>query len=508
MKTIPSLILSAALLAVLPVEQTFANSATWATSFDGDWSEVTNWTPNTTYPGLGVAVDQVATFSTRSGTTTTIDVNLDVDVTLGGLVMTPNASWSYQIASASGKKITLANSSGTASLSFNGGGGGVREIQTAMDLDTNTISISGRKGTFSGNLTAINGRNITLNVTSIPQGSAPDVFVFNGSNSFGAGTINLAGEGALFLGNAMAGGGSATTIHFTDTTKRTTLGLSTTGTVDYGNKIVVDAGARGQISVKANSANSSIGDIRVNSTGYLRLTTDNGHRLITVDGDVYVAAGALLLGQADSTQNSRSITVNIADGNTVSGSGMIATAASGASPNVPITLKSGAILAPGDPEVAGSTAILSIGGVFDSVDYSESLFTLESGAKIQFDLNGTVAGTDYDQILVAGTGVFSLNGAIAEFNLLTGSYQSTDVVVLMDFAENATRIGMFAGLDEGATVMLGGGSAEISYFGGTGNDVVLTNFSVIPEPGVVWLLGLALVAGVGMRLRDARRAGA
>ena len=43
-------------------------------------------------------------------------------------------------------------------------------------------------------------------------------------------------------------------------------------------------------------------------------------------------------------------------------------------------------------------------------------------------------------------------------------------------------VGTFKGLPEGATANLGGAQFRISYTGGTGNDVVLTQLTTTPPP--------------------------
>ncbi len=87
------------------------------------------------------------------------------------------------------------------------------------------------------------------------------------------------------------------------------------------------------------------------------------------------------------------------------------------------------------------------------------------------EIEGTTVGTQYDQTNVTGTvtiagGTLTLAGAYAPFS------GNTFVIVANDGADAVT--GTFAGLPEGATIVFNGATLQISYVGGTGNDITLT----------------------------------
>jgi|GEM_PF-2983061 len=482
-----------------------ANSASWNVLADGDWSDPANWSPSNTYPGEGTADNQIATFTQNSGTNPiSMIVELDVNVTLGGLTIAGGASRSYTIESGSGKIITLRNTTGTAPLNFNGGGGNGRMVDVGITLDTDVVTISGRTAHFLKSLTAANGRDITINFSgsfAFDQSKPNDMFSFEANNQFGAGTINLASSAGLQFDHAGAGGGSATTIHFTDPANRTVLSLNVSGAANFGNRLEVDDEALGKVYLRQTGiANSSaFGGIKVGESGSLELTS-RGHGYVNTAGSVRIASGGVLLTQGDYSNANASMTLTLKENAILGGEGTIATAANGTAPNRAVILESGAILAPGNPDVEGATGILSVG----NATYDQSQLTLLGGARVRFDLAGLTAGDEHDQIHVVGTGALSLDGAIAEFNLLTMSYTAGDEVVLVRFDAGATRVGTFAGLAEGALVSFGTlGSAEISYLGGDGNDIALVNFQLIPEPGALALLGFGLViaARYGRRRR-------
>jgi hypothetical protein len=138
--------------------------------------------------------------------------------------------------------------------------------------------------------------------------------------------------------------------------------------------------------------------------------------------------------------------------------------------------------------------------------------SLNAGTALHIDLNGTAAGTAHDQLAVTGSVALvdaTLSAAIG------GGYapQFNDRLFILSNADGDAIIGEFAGLTDGATVDLGAYTAKISYFGdsvnGTidlGNDIVLYNFTPVPEPHMVLAVAAAGSFGVGLlrRVRDRR----
>ena len=85
-------------------------------------------------------------------------------------------------------------------------------------------------------------------------------------------------------------------------------------------------------------------------------------------------------------------------------------------------------------------------------------------------LNGTTAGTGYDQLNVTGT--VNLGGATLQVNPLATSVGDTFTIIQNDGTDPVE--GTFAGLAEGAWFTVGTAMFTITYKGGDGNDVVLT----------------------------------
>lgn len=159
---------------------------------------------------------------------------------------------------------------------------------------------------------------------------------------------------------------------------------------------------------------------------------------------------------------------------TVSGTGTLGGSGSVGS----ITVASGGTLAPGN-----SPGILNTGNV-----------DLQSGSNLNMEINGTVAGTDYDQLNVTGT--VTLAGLLNVSLGYTPAVSDLLFILLNDGTDAVT--GTFSGLADGSTFTLGGSEFKISYFADStgnsftgGNDVALM---VVPEPGAALLGSLGVLA--------------
>ncbi len=107
---------------------------------------------------------------------------------------------------------------------------------------------------------------------------------------------------------------------------------------------------------------------------------------------------------------------------------------------------------------AGEAATVVVGGSYR-----------QTGGTAVFDVG---FGSDYDRVRVSGR--VALGGGLA-LNALPGfAPVSGAVYTLIDQAGTSKVVGTFAGLPEGAEVLIGGVRYSISYTGGDGNDVTLT----------------------------------
>ncbi len=112
---------------------------------------------------------------------------------------------------------------------------------------------------------------------------------------------------------------------------------------------------------------------------------------------------------------------------------------------------------------------------------------LHSGDTLLEEINGLVAGTQYDQFVVNGT--VSLGGtALDTGESIIGSVGFGDSVKIIDNDGTLDPVtGTFFGLANGTTVTLNGQLFQIFYDGGDGNDVTLTRIPTAPPPNVVFV---------------------
>ncbi len=123
-----------------------------------------------------------------------------------------------------------------------------------------------------------------------------------------------------------------------------------------------------------------------------------------------------------------------------------------------------------NPGTSTSTGILTLGNTW---------FRSASSSNFEVELNGTTAGSGYDQLVVNGT--VELAGDL-EVTLVSSFATVGDTFTIIDNDGTDPIVGFFNGLPESGLVEFGGNIWSISYVGGTGNDVVLTTSTVNQFP--------------------------
>lgn len=96
--------------------------------------------------------------------------------------------------------------------------------------------------------------------------------------------------------------------------------------------------------------------------------------------------------------------------------------------------------------------------------------TLDSNDTLTVELNGTAAGTGYDQLAVSGNA--DLGGATLSATA-GAAFATGNELRIVDSTGGDTDPGLFAGLGDKQRVTIDGQRFRIFYHGGTGNDVVL-----------------------------------
>lgn len=164
-------------------------------------------------------------------------------------------------------------------------------------------------------------------------------------------------------------------------------------------------------------------------------------------------------------------------GNTYSGSTTVAggvLVVDGQQPNSPVVVNAGTSLR-GSGQVGAITSAsgtVSPGNTATGILSSTGNLSLDANSTLSVTLNGTTAGTGYDQLTVAGQ--VALGGATLQTTVGFNA-ANNDQFTIINNTGSAAVSGTFAGLPQGATVVVSDESFQISYTGGDGNDVVLTH---------------------------------
>src|SRR5262249_40512456 len=91
-------------------------------------------------------------------------------------------------------------------------------------------------------------------------------------------------------------------------------------------------------------------------------------------------------------------------------------------------------------------------------------------------INGIAVGTQYDQLNVTGT--ITLAGTLAVSSGFVSTPGNTFIIGNNNLADAVS--GTFNGLSEGTTFVAAPNTYQLTYAGGTGNDIVLTSLSGAP----------------------------
>jgi autotransporter-associated beta strand protein len=210
--------------------------------------------------------------------------------------------------------------------------------------------------------------------------------------------------------------------------------------------------------------------------GLNSLYTGGNNASTTFSGAISGWGASSLLKQGTGTMSLNGTSPNFI-GTTIINAGTVSI--NGSQPNSSVSVKSGTTLSGN-----GTTGyILNTGGKVapgNSVGMLKSASaTLDPFSTFEVELNGTTAGVNYDQLNV--TGAVNLNGVILHPILGFNSAVSNHFVLIANDGNDPVS-GTFSGLAEGAVFGLGGAQFQITYKGGDGNDVVLTQITPVTPP--------------------------
>ncbi|QDV51131.1 LamG-like jellyroll fold domain-containing protein [Gimesia fumaroli] len=299
---------------------------------------------------------------------------------------------------------------------------GVLSAQSDLDLRSGAVKAQ------------LNGNNLIKNGTG--------TVILDAANGYTGQTI--INDGLLQLAQSFAIPNTSS-VYLTSVTSVLDLnGFEASLTSLTGTGKVLLGGATGMLDVNQAAATSSIFAGSISGDGSL---TKSGTGEFTLSGSSsFTGSTTVQDGLLEVEGTLKTSDVIVSNGATLGGSGNI---------DAPVTINSGGILSPGS-----SPGILSTGDL-----------TFIAGSTLNVEIDGTVAGTEYDQIQVTGT--VDLTGAtlnlISSFTAAAG-----DEFLLIDNDDVDAIAGTFAGLTEGTLLTFNGNQVYITYQGGDGNDVALT----------------------------------
>ncbi len=410
--------------------------------------------------GAGVAGS--SSITTGAATPTTLTVRQGGTSTFDGVLGGPGANennFNFTFDGPGTLTLTGTNTY-TGATTINGGtlavptlasGGTASGIGASTNAATNLV-FDGGTLRYTGAGSVLTDRAFTLNA------GGGTIEVLNGA------TTLVVGGGGTGAGGLIKGGAGILTL--TGTSNYAGGTTVSTGTFRIGNGVAngsVTENILNNAALQFNNPTNSTFTGDISGTGSLlklgtsTLTLTGTH---TYTGTTTINSGTLLVN--GSTDAASAVSVN--NTGTLGGSGTVAG---------PVSVASGGTISPGN-----SPGILNTGEV-----------SHVAGSNFAVEVNGDTPGTQYDQLVVTGT--VTLGGA----NLVTSgtiAIPNANTIVLIDNDDIDAVSGTFAGLAEGDLVTINGIDFRISYVGGTGNDVVLTNtvasnvaFSTQPPNSVV-----------------------
>ena len=380
-----------------------------------------------------------------------------------------------------GATLVLAGNIGITNESLTLNGPGVDPSWGALDVENGTNTWAGP---------------IIVNTNSTLDSWSPGAALHIAGSISGAGGLELFGYGThYFEGSTANTYAGVTTIDATTGVGPTTLVLNkSSATASVPGNLVVNSGATVRLANNQQTVNTA--DVLVNggglfdfSTFYTILDTLRGSGTVNFGNLGYVYLG---LNNGSSEFDGSFTGIGFASGYTVgkNGSGTFTIGGNstytagithvfggkvvinGSQPQIPVTVDAGATLG-GSGTVGNITAngIISPGNSPGILNSSNVTFT--SSGYFTVELTGPTPGTDYDQLNVRGTNNLANAGLIINLAFTKPvAIGQQFTIINNDGADPIT--GIFAGYPQGSTWLQNGFKVAISYFGGTGNDVVLT----------------------------------
>jgi len=387
----------------------------------------------------------------------------NTDTTFSGVI---SGSGNGIVKTGTGTLTLTGNNTYTGSTTVSAGGLTLNSSGGAL-ADTTAVSVaSGATLTLSQDDTigSISGAGaVVLNAGTLTVGGDGTSTTVSGVIS-GAGNLVKAGSGTLTLSGTNTYSG-ATTVSAGTLVATNSASLGSTGggtTVSSGATLSIQGGITLAEALTLSGNGVSSAGALVNASG---TNTLSGTVALAADSSIGTSAGTLTLSGVVSgsfaltktgtgtlvlnATNTNSGTTTVSAG-TLAGTGTVGGA---------LTIDSGATLSPG---VAGPGTLTVNGNL-----------VIASGGILAANINGTTAGSDYDQVVVNGT--VNVTGATLSTTLgFTPALNDSFRLIDNDSTDPIT--GTFSGLAEGAMT----GILQASYAGGTNNDMTLALINNAP----------------------------
>ncbi|MGL4463738.1 MAG: beta strand repeat-containing protein, partial [Planctomycetia bacterium] len=385
------------------------------------------------------------------------------------------------LANVAGAELDLQDFNVTVS-SLSGGGANGGNIVVGASSAATTLSIQqSETTTYAGVISGPGGVDFRFNGGTLTLSGAN---TFTGGLSTQTGVLRAGAAGTVFGAGELNNGAMVELAGFAVTVGRLVgSGMLTTGGASGGLTVgdATDFTYSGSFSGLGSLTKVGVGQMTLSANtafaqamvqqGTLRIgdgstTTFSGGVQVTGATATFIVSQNATVGQSVAVSaGSASILGTVSGGATITGTGFLRGGNSFGTPGT----------------VTGAVSVTG-GGTFGPAAGGSELntgnLTIGTGGVFAVELSGTEAGVDFSQAIVTGT--VSLTGSTFAPTLNYIPTAGDSYLLISNNAADAV-VGTFTGLAEGATVMVGGRPMSISYRGGDGNDVVLTDGAVVMD---------------------------